>query len=136
MMSRVRGNTPHDVVLARHVLKPEARHNQASLDQVHMGVDEGRSDKPATKIKFGLPRRRLSCRIIAAHEADRASVGYDRSRARVLRRVDASPDEDHELVRRDEVGSDLRAVLERNREHRRGVGGHFSRSSDTRQCGF
>jgi hypothetical protein len=38
-------------------VQAEACHGQASLDEMHMGIDKGWREQPATKINFGLPRR-------------------------------------------------------------------------------
>ena len=97
MMSRVRGDTFNHVVSARHVLQAEAYHGLASLDEMHMGIDKSRRDQPPTKIDFGLSTRCSACRVIAADETDQTSVGDDGSRPWLVRRVNASPDEDHEI---------------------------------------
>jgi hypothetical protein len=97
MMACVRGDTFNHVVSARHVLQAEARHGLAGLDEMHVGIDESRSDQPPMKIDFGLPTRCAACRVIAADETDQSSVGDDGSRPWLVRRVNASPDEDHEI---------------------------------------
>ena len=97
MMSRVRGDTFNHVVSARHVLQAEARHGLAGLDEMHVGIDESRSDQPPMKIDYGLPARGSACRVVAADETDQPSVGDDGGRPWLVRRVNASPDEDHEI---------------------------------------
>jgi hypothetical protein len=64
---------------------------------MHMGIDKSRSDQPPTKIDYGLPARGSACCVVAADETDQASAGDDGSRPRLVRRVNASPDEDHEI---------------------------------------
>jgi hypothetical protein len=66
---------------------------------VHVGIDKGWGEQPAAKINFGLLRGGASGFLIAADVADQTPVGHHGSRAWVVRSVDASPDEDHKLVR-------------------------------------
>jgi hypothetical protein len=57
MVAGIRGNPLHGVNPACSVVQAEACHGQASLDEMHMGIDKGWREQPATKINFGLPRR-------------------------------------------------------------------------------
>ena len=69
-----------------------------------MGIDEGRSDEPSSKIDFLVPGRCVSRGLIAANEANRCAVDHDSSCPLVPRGVHEAPDEDHELVREVEFG--------------------------------
>src|SRR5688500_385588 len=134
MMSGVGGDPFNRVIATSHIMQTEARHDLASLDEMRMRVDKCGRQQPPTKINFSLPWRCASGRLIVADEADETSVGHHSSRSWVVRSVDASPNEDHELIRDEGAQSDLRAVLERNRKDRRGVRRHLSRCSDPTQC--
>ena len=68
-----------------------------------MGIDKCGRKQPPTKINFNLPGRGASGFHVAADVADQSAVGDHSSRAWVVRSVDASPDEDHKLVRSDEL---------------------------------
>ncbi len=99
MMSGIDCDPLNGVIPTSHIVQTKARHDLASLDEMRMRVDECRRKQSPTKINFSLPWRCASGRLIVADEADETSVGHDSSRSRVVRSVDASPDEDHELVR-------------------------------------
>jgi hypothetical protein len=95
MASCVSGNLSQCVVSTRCILQTKTRHCLASLNQVQVSIDKGRSDQPSPKINFGLPGRCLSGCLVAADEADRSLVGDHSTRTWLVRRVNASPDEDH-----------------------------------------
>jgi hypothetical protein len=63
-----------------------------------VSIDKGRRDQPSLKINFGLPGRCVSGCLVAADEADRSIVGDHSTRTWLVRRVNASPDEDHKSV--------------------------------------
>ena len=56
MMSGVGCDPFNGVVPAPHIVQAEACHDLAGLDEMHMGIDESRSEQPSTKINFGLLR--------------------------------------------------------------------------------
>ena len=77
-----------------------------SLDEMHMGIDESRSEQPTSKIDFRCARA-LTRRAASSLPTKliRCSVDHDSSRPWVARGVHASPDEDHELVQEVEFWS-------------------------------
>jgi hypothetical protein len=99
MMTGVGCDPLDGVIPTSHIVQTKARHDLASLDQMRVRVDKCGGKQPSTKINFGLPGSCGSGRLIGADEADELSVGYDSSCSRVVRSVEASPDEDHKLVR-------------------------------------
>jgi hypothetical protein len=99
MASGIGGETRHGILSARGIVQAQTRHGQASLDQVHMSIDERRGDQPSSKINFGFSGSRSSGCVVTTNEADHGSIAYQRSGTWIVGRVDASPDEDHESVR-------------------------------------
>ena len=133
--SCVRGNARYGIVSACRILQTKAGHRLTSLDEMYVGIHEGRGDQPVLKIDFSVAGRCPTRRFISTNEADEGAIGDNGSRTRLVRRVDAPPDEDHEWSELN-FRLDLGAVLKGNGEHRRRVGRHFSRGADTSQRRF
>lgn len=98
MASCVSGKPSHCVISTRCIPQAKTRHRLTSLNQMQVSIDKGRRDQPSLKINFGLPGRCSSGCLIAADEADRSIVGDHSTRTWLVRRVNASPDEDHKSV--------------------------------------
>jgi hypothetical protein len=79
-------------------LQGKTRHRLTSLNQMQVSIDKGRRDQPSLKINFSLPGRCLSGWVVAADEADQSIVDDHSTRTWLVRRVNASPDEDHKSV--------------------------------------
>jgi hypothetical protein len=87
------------------VSQSEAGHGLPSLDEMHVGIDESRSDEPSSKIDFLVPGRCVSRGLIAANEADRCAVDHNGTyHPWMPRGVHAAPDEDHDVVQEVESG--------------------------------
>ena len=114
MMPGVRCDPLHGVVPASCIVQAKTCHDLAGLDEMHMGIDKGGRNQPIVKINFGLPRRCTSPPVTTAVAPGKPGA-YTRPPTRITSQSGMNL-----------FGSDLRAVLERNREDRRGVGGHFS----------
>ena len=54
MASGVGGDARHRILPTPHIAQGEARHRQAGLNEMHMGIDEGWSDQPSLKINLDL----------------------------------------------------------------------------------
>jgi hypothetical protein len=57
MASGVGGDARHSILSTRHVAQGKAGHRQAGLNEMHMGIDEGRRDEPSLKINLDLITR-------------------------------------------------------------------------------